>query len=753
MEFKTARTVSVQSDPMKPTYNSTILFIRLLSLIILAGLCGSPGVLADVQNATTADTSANATSKVDDQAIMMEAMTVTTATRSEKAIDHIPGSVDLITQNDISNMLIVSDDPTKILELSIPGYSPSRESVDVNGENIRGRLPLYLLDGIPMSTPLREGDREGYYVDQSDIARIEVVNGPSATEGLGASGGIVNIITKSPRTQGNETEVDASVNSQFDSDSTGWRTDVTFAHKESGYDLFVGAAVVDRGMEYDGHGILLGMDLNGASMDSSSHDLFLKLGKNFGMNNSQRLQFSINRYDLTGNGNFRFVSPTGSLGVYGFATTATSVRGAPPGVPPSNVMQEENLEWTDADLAGGTLTAQIYLDRETMSFGAQNVASFQDPLIAPLGTLYDQSVVETTKYGARTIWVRPNLFLKGLELSVGFDFLSDKSLQGLLVTNRVFVPPIHLTDEDPFAQLEYEAGPITVRGGVRYDDAQIGANSFTGRYAVNRVFVQGGRLFYHQLIPNIGAIYRLPLGFSLNASYSEGYSIPDVGVVLRNINIPNQTVASLGQQVTPIIATNYEGALTWRGSKGSLSVDCYHSYSQYGSSLVLNSATGVYDLSRLPVEITGWELTGKLNPIQSVELNGIFSHVDGKTSAVAGGPLILDRSFLNEGPTKILGSIDWAYSKAGTINLEAVDYLSRNINVGEVGFEEHFPGYILVNVRTKYQTKWGTIGLGIENLFNKFYVQYVSHDVAEINLGEFLAGRGREATFSDTIRF
>ncbi|MBL0125362.1 MAG: hypothetical protein IPP88_22720 [Betaproteobacteria bacterium] len=52
--------------------------------------------------------------------------------------------------------------------------------------------------------PLREGNRTSVFTDLGIIERIEVINGPSASEGIGASGGIINYLSKTPTKMGNE---------------------------------------------------------------------------------------------------------------------------------------------------------------------------------------------------------------------------------------------------------------------------------------------------------------------------------------------------------------------------------------------------------------------------------------------------------------------------------------------------------------------------------------------------------------------
>jgi iron complex outermembrane receptor protein len=57
-----------------------------------------------------------------------------------------------------------------------------------------------LIDGIPQSTPLRNGARDLRVIDPSAIERVEVIKGASAIYGNGADGGIINYITKRNKT-------------------------------------------------------------------------------------------------------------------------------------------------------------------------------------------------------------------------------------------------------------------------------------------------------------------------------------------------------------------------------------------------------------------------------------------------------------------------------------------------------------------------------------------------------------------------
>ena len=54
---------------------------------------------------------------------------------------------------------------------------------------------------------MRDGSRNGAFTDMDTVGRIEVINGPSAAEGIGAAGGIINYISKSPTEDGTQVSV------------------------------------------------------------------------------------------------------------------------------------------------------------------------------------------------------------------------------------------------------------------------------------------------------------------------------------------------------------------------------------------------------------------------------------------------------------------------------------------------------------------------------------------------------------------
>jgi iron complex outermembrane receptor protein len=79
-----------------------------------------------------------------------QVVTISTGTRSAKAIDKIPGAVTVVSKQEVEHTLALTEDATAVLTRTVPGYSESSQAMANNGENLRGRIALRLFDGIPV---------------------------------------------------------------------------------------------------------------------------------------------------------------------------------------------------------------------------------------------------------------------------------------------------------------------------------------------------------------------------------------------------------------------------------------------------------------------------------------------------------------------------------------------------------------------------------------------------------------------------
>jgi iron complex outermembrane receptor protein len=686
-----------------------------------------------------------------DDTVNLEAF-VTTGTRTAKAVNQIPGAIKLISNTEITNTLLLTDDATAVLARTVPGYSPATQQMQNTGETLRGRVALRLFDGISQTTPLREGNRNATFTDMDVVAQIEVINGPSASEGIGAAGGIINYISKSPTVDGSESTVRAKYWTQGKDDSDGYRLGLNYTFKEGPTDLIFAASVVSRGVPYDANGRRIGLGASGSTSDSDAQNFFLKAGRNFGKNNSQRIMATFSQFRIEGNGRYVEVPGSRALGI-----TDSSRPGVTPGARGVfNDFKQYALAYRNDALFGGTLNIQVYKASQAMRFVPEVVAADKaDPLVAPLGVGIDQSEINSQKKGARNSWVRKDLFgVAGLEVNTGFDYLEETAQQRLALTNRTWVPPMNYTSKAPFAQFSYERGPVTVSAGVRHEDGELQVDDYTTVFFANRSFVRGGTLDYSETLPNVGLIVRLPQNWSVFGSYSKGFTLPNVGIPLRNVSIPNQTVAGI-VDLQAVVVDNKEVGFSWRGKQASFSTSYYRSYSELGASLTTAllgtppNQTIDFVLQRRPVKIEGYEFQGEYRLSDTLKFTGLYSHVEGLTRTTETGPLTREMGMSNISPDKLNLSTTWKYHPKGSLTLDVEHVFSRDINVGRAG-EEHTTSLTLAHLTTTYSTPWGDFSLGIENLTDKFYIL----PWAQIDqFNNYFSGRGRIFTFSWARKF
>ena len=672
--------------------------------------------------------------------------TIITGSRTAKTIDKIPGAITVVGKAEVAHTLAITEDASAVLARSVPGYSESSQAMSNTGETLRGRTALRLFDGVPQGSPLREGGRSATFTDMGVVGRIEVINGPSAAEGVGASGGIINYISRVPTKQGNEFELITRYTSQGHDDSDGYKVGLNFMRKDEAYDLLVSVSRVDRGMTYDAQPRRIGLNTSGSVADSKSNNLFAKFGFDFGTDKSQRIQVSASKFKIEGNNNYRLVDGDRETG-----STNTSERGAVPGSRAEfNDFTQYTVSYRNDAFFGGSFTADAYYAEQAMRYPAENGDDRQDPLIAPLGQLWDQSEIYSKKKGLRTSWTRADIFsVQGLELRAGLDIVQDEAQQRLALTDRLWVPPMLYKSTAPYAQLSYDIGPLTLSGGLRHEDGELNVEDYTTTYYRNRVAVKGGKLGYTADLPNFGAVYRFSNEWSAFASTSKGFSLPNVGIPLRNINYPGQSVSGI-LDLQAIIVKNKEVGVNWRGRTASFGASVYDSKSDLGVSLSIDPITNDFIMNRAPVRIRGLELNGDVTLARDWKFTGLYSRILGTTTFVKDGPLDKRMGVNDVNPDKIGTSVNWKFASNGDVTLGATKLLSRDLNVGKSG-EEHTKGYTLFDLSANYDLgRYGKLTGGVENLTNKFYILSWSQLAGYRN---YWSGRGRVYSISHTLTF
>lgn len=698
---------------------------------------------------------------------------IVTGVRAPKAVDKIPGAISIITPEEIAHMLTITEDNTAVLARTIPGYSESSQAMTNSGESLRGRIPLRMFDSVPQGSPLREGTRNGTFTDMAIVGRIEVINGPSASEGIGATGGVINYLSKVPEADGSETTISARYQTQFETDSAGYKLGLAHAIKQDDFDFFGSISQLERGMAYDAEGRTIGMNSSGSLADSQSRNLYMKAGYNFGEDGLQRLQATYSRFRILGNGDY--IQVVGCKGPNDWPPCDvpypnTSVKGHVDGQRDAfNDFLQYSLQYTHSDFLGGTLDLVGYKADQAMRFMPENGSDRQliKPAPADEDRIFDQSEIMSNKKGLRTSWTRPQLFdVDGLELHAGIDYVQDVAQQRLAITNRVWVPPMDYRSIAPFAQLSWDIGPVTVSGGYRRENGDLEVNDYTTTAYRNSVFVQGGKLDYTADLPNIGAIWRVNDGLSFFTAYSKGFTLPDIGIPLRNVNYPGQSVAGI-LDLQAVIVDNIDVGFNWRVGRGSLNGTWYHSQSDLGVSLDVDPATSDFIMTRAPTDIKGIELSGDFRLTDTVKVTGLYTHIRGWTSfwgpdargRYDAGPLKKPMGIFDVTPDKVNFSLVWQALPQLDATLGASMLLDRHLKSSAVRdydgekykYDEKINGYTTWDLGVNYDTgRIGRFSLGVDNLFGKFYILSGSQGDGWQN---YWAGRGRVVSLSYTYTF
>ncbi len=265
---------------------------------------------------------------------------VVTGSRIVESIDEVPASI--INRQQIEAQLKVSSEIQTLLATLVPGLAPSTGTSSNSGQTLRGRSPLVMIDGVPQSTPLRNGALGIRTIDANAIERIEVIKGATSIYGNGAAGGIINYITKRANSD-SKFSGKVSLSSRFSAvefeDSVGQRVEGMINGQLDKFSYVASASYEDNGVQRDADGDVIGLkyDLSEATMQN----YFTKLGYQFTEDIS--VQFVYNYYESKQDSNLIDVVGSVNSGVKTYAIeapTGTSALGEAQGPNNHNMMQK-----------------------------------------------------------------------------------------------------------------------------------------------------------------------------------------------------------------------------------------------------------------------------------------------------------------------------------------------------------------------------------------------------------------------------
>ncbi len=668
---------------------------------------------------------------------------VVSATRTGQPATAIAGTVNIIDSETLRQQAAISDDLASVLSSTIPGFAPSSQKLAGRGETLRGRNPLYLIDGVPQHNALRDGQRDGHSLDLDFVERIEVINGSNAIQGVGATGGVVNTVTASP-VAGDEWQTTTRARfmsaDDFESDAFGYKLSVLTGRGSDNVDFVAGVSLHERGLFLDSDGNPVGLyPTQGDIMDSTALSLFGKL--EWRPFDSASLTLIISDFDLERNGDFRSVAGDRDLGI----PTGT-VEGSPAadvGDPARNEVTTVSVTYRQDEVLGGSIEAQVFDNSFRALFEGGTFGGFFR--LTPDGEPFlDQSAVVSDKNGVKFTFNRdfPDA---SVNLSAGLDLFRDESAQELAQSGREWVPETSFETISPFLQLGWTpVDSLTLSGGVRHENATLKVDDYTTIASANNTFVAGGEPDFTETLLNVGAIWRITDNWSVYAASSEGFTMPDVGRVLRAVSVPGQDVDSL-VAVEPIVTDNVEFGVEFDNGPLRGRLTYYESTADNGSRLFSNP-DGIFEVQRQRTEIDGFEATLDYRFGAALVVGGNYSRTDGQFDSTGDDNVDSDLDGLNIGPDRLnlyaYGNVAETYRwRVQVSNLE-----DRSFAGPAAPTDRNFDGYTKVDVFGAWMTSFGEFSLAIDNLFNEEYFTYFAQTEPAARADTFFRGNGRTLT-------
>jgi iron complex outermembrane receptor protein len=649
---------------------------------------------------------------------------IVTGSRIAESIDEVPASITIITQKQVATQLKVSSEIQSLLATLVPGMAPSTGTSSNSGQTLRGRAPLVMIDGVPQSTPLRNGSLGIRTLDASVIERIEVIKGATSIYGNGAAGGIINYITKKANSD-KALSGHASISSRFSAietdDSVGQRYEGGINGEVNNFNYVLNASYEENGLQRDSDGDVLGLKY-GLS-DAVMQDYFTKLGYHF--DEEKSLQFTYNYYkskqdvDLIDKvGNINVGEKTQAIPV----PVGKSVLGDPQGPTNSNMM----LKYVDEELFEQTqLVVDLYSqDVENIFFYSPKLANLDE------GYAGGQSLIKSDKKGLRaTLNSQVDFSLANgdsLETTFiyGIDALNDVTSQDM-VDGRVWVPEMDMENLAGFLQTKVIYNDdLVIKVGIRQEDIDLTVGDYRTLKLCKKteqcsvpVSVAGDTLKYNATTYNIGLKYNALPAFSPFVSYSQGADISDTGRLLRTATV---TDISLIHTEASII-DNYELGFSSDFEQVHFEFSAYFSTSELGTTNKFDKVTGIYLPVRAPQEIYGYEALVNYDISDAWAVNATYSWVEGKNTEA---DVYLGAKQIS--PPKATINLNW--NPTEDISL-AMNYLYvgdrkrfEQVDGKYVGDQGPIDSYQVVNLSGNYDfaQDWSAF-IGVENLFNQDY--------------------------------
>lgn len=687
---------------------------------------------------------------------------IISATRTPTSIGDVNQSVTVVTEEQIQQQIAVSPSRSlsQILPKLVPGMSQNDGSMDSGtSQKMRGRQIAILIDGVPqLSSPNTQLDLA--HIDPSAIERIEIVRGATAIYGNGATGGLINIITK----QAGEgrpsyyTEVQGSGSLTRVLRGLSGTVVQGFQGKKDWFDYNIVGSFNQQGGMFDAEGsrTMPGTNGVGGYADTKTYNILGKFGATFG---DHRFQLTFNRKESRQDTNYLVDPNVDALP----RTTTRFVPGLALDEQPKLTNSQVSADYTHPHLfLDSRVHIQGYYRSQQTRFATLDTRLFGSPDIV-------QGIVQTDVLGARAEVTTPIPVYGKPQVTWGMDFSSQHGVQNQNLYDtatfdasggRVFtkigqnqlLPTRVFQSAAAFAQGEWTPlSALVLRAGVRYERLGISSSDFIDSLGT---LSPASSIKFDSTVFNAGFVYHLNDPLDLFFNFSQGFNVP-VGSLDGALSVTPGTAIQL-TKLQPQRVNNYEVGLRGKWTKVQASLSGYISTSSLG--LGFDQFTN--SLRRNPQNIYGVEATLDAQPFDGWRIGGTYTFVEGDRTLSFNPDVRTPLNGFLIQPQKITAYLEhltvpewqWRnrlqvlYSGSRTRSLTAF-----NSGLDPIADPFSMTEYFLVDLISTVKAGPGTLRFGIENLLNQKYAA-AFNQISFVNSFNY-GGRGTTATIGYSMTY
>ncbi|MEM8497804.1 MAG: TonB-dependent receptor [Pseudomonadota bacterium] len=660
---------------------------------------------------------------------------IVTATRREQPINEISRSVITLDQKELALELAKSSNIANALGARVPGFGAPSHIDQLRTQTLRGREPLYLIDGIPLAFNGGAGFLQGPLVkfDTGLVSRVEVLYGPTSLYGAGGTGGVIQFFTyQAPEDKAVEFNLRQSVtvypgvSKVLGRDSLSWRTGARVAGDLGKVDYLASLSYDSQNGVFDGNSDLANPVYYGYADDTS---YFVKLG--FEPDEQQRIEFSYSLVDKEFEDRNFEVEITDDLFAIGVETDEDRRFTYVGPYQPVDEKSLYSLSYEHRDVLGNQLRLQYYGRKDEIieplvDFGFElfGVSNYQNVKTDKSDGIRAQLSREITD--RLTVMFGSDYEQQTREADAFVYDLGNRDPEDRVINqpvgNGLFLYPFELKTLGLFVQFDYGfSNRLRLSGGLRREDAEFTIGPGLRLFDFAQITRQGGSGEDDGIAYNLGLTFDVNDSLTLFANYAEGFEIPSLSQV-SNLVPPDEPLTS-NRAIEPQIVDNFEFGL--RGAMGAIryTAAAYYSESEFGQNFLYDQQTGLGSYNRSPERNYGLEFTVDWQATEKLQIHSNFGIITAKFDPDGDGPGgYVHQSGLDVQPWKLTFAGDYQLNQALSFNFLALvigdrdEALNDEIDVWEVR------GYEVLDLGLDYKIGLGSFGVQITNVFDKAYL-------------------------------